>query len=99
MGKGSTPRPCDKKKFNSNFDRIFGEKDIMEIHRDKTCGLKISWPEVEGHRQAFTTRESKITGKKLLVCTLCDHEFTPGINEPCEHIKKFAEQCEDILKG
>ena len=27
MGKGSTQRSCDKKKFNDNYDRIFGKKD------------------------------------------------------------------------
>jgi hypothetical protein len=26
MSKGSTPRPCDKKKFDDAFDRIFGKK-------------------------------------------------------------------------
>lgn len=25
-GKGDTPRPVDKKKFDENFDRIFGKK-------------------------------------------------------------------------
>ena len=26
-GKGSTPRPVDRKKFEENFERIFGKKD------------------------------------------------------------------------
>ena len=26
-GKGSRPRPVDKKKFDENWDRIFGKKD------------------------------------------------------------------------
>ena len=26
-GKGSTPRKVDKKKFDENWDRIFGKKD------------------------------------------------------------------------
>jgi hypothetical protein len=26
-GKGSTPRPVDQKKYNDNWDRIFGKKD------------------------------------------------------------------------
>lgn len=26
-GKGSTPRPVDRKKFESNWDAIFGKKD------------------------------------------------------------------------
>lgn len=26
MGKGSQPRPVDKKKFDENYDRIFGKK-------------------------------------------------------------------------
>lgn len=26
-GKGSRPRPVDKKKFDENFDRIFGKKE------------------------------------------------------------------------
>jgi len=25
-GKGDTPKPVDKKKFDENFDRIFGKK-------------------------------------------------------------------------
>jgi len=25
-GKGSTPRPVDRKKFEENFERIFGKK-------------------------------------------------------------------------
>ena len=27
MGKGSKQRPTDKKKFNANYDRIFGKKE------------------------------------------------------------------------
>jgi hypothetical protein len=26
-GKGSAPRPVDKKKFDENWERIFGKKD------------------------------------------------------------------------
>jgi len=26
-GKGSSPRPVDKKKFDENWDKIFGKKD------------------------------------------------------------------------
>ena len=26
MSKGSTPRPVDKKKYDENYDRIFGKK-------------------------------------------------------------------------
>lgn len=26
MGKGDTPRPMDKEKFDSNYDRVFGNK-------------------------------------------------------------------------
>ena len=27
MSKGSSPRPVDKKKFDDNYDRIFGKKE------------------------------------------------------------------------
>lgn len=89
MGKGSEPRPTNKKKFDSNFDRIFGEKDVMDFHRDKTCGLKISWPEVE---------TGKALDTKHIVCTICGYGYTPGKNEPCSHIKKVAEECKDWIK-
>lgn len=29
-GKGSLQRPYDKKKFDDNFDRIFGDKKVKE---------------------------------------------------------------------
>ena len=35
-GKGDDPRPVDIKKYTENFTRIFGEKDVMEYHKDKT---------------------------------------------------------------
>lgn len=31
MSKGSEPRPCDKKKFNDNWERIFGKKKEPEV--------------------------------------------------------------------
>ena len=34
-GKGSDYRPTDKKKFDDNYDRIFGKKDLMDFHKDK----------------------------------------------------------------
>jgi hypothetical protein len=98
MGKGSDYRPHNKKKFDKNFDAIFGEKDIMEIHRDKTCGLKISWPEVDNKKSLFSMRDSKITGKRYVACAICGTEYIPGETEPCEHIKAIKEQCEDWLK-
>lgn len=98
MGKGSDPRPVNYQKFSNNFDRIFGEKDITEIHRDKTRGLNISWPEVDNKKPRFEMRDSKITGKRYVVCTFCDKEYVPGEGEPCEHIKELKEQCEDWLE-
>lgn len=97
MSKGSDYRPHNKKRFNENFDRIFGEKSITEIHRDKTCGLKISWPEVDRKKPLFNMRDSKITGKRYIACTFCGAEYVPGEGEPCEHIKALKEQCEDWL--
>lgn len=35
MSKGSKQRPCDKDKFNEEFDRIFGKpKDKKELARE-----------------------------------------------------------------
>lgn len=34
-GKGSSPRPVNKKKWDENFESIFGKRDIMEYHKDK----------------------------------------------------------------
>ena len=33
-GKGDTPRSVNKKKYDATLDRVFGEKDIMEYHKD-----------------------------------------------------------------
>lgn len=30
-GKGSKPRPVDKKKFDDNWDRIFGKKEEKKV--------------------------------------------------------------------
>lgn len=35
MSKGSKPRPFDVKKFNDNFDRIFGEKDAIQKNTER----------------------------------------------------------------
>ncbi len=29
-GKGDTPRPVDKKKYDENYDRIFGKKKVKD---------------------------------------------------------------------
>jgi hypothetical protein len=34
-GKGDDYRKVDKKKFDKNFDNIFGKKDIEDFHKDK----------------------------------------------------------------
>lgn len=34
-GKGSKPRPVDKKKFDENYERIFGKKDKKDLTDDK----------------------------------------------------------------
>jgi len=34
-GKGSKQRPTDRKKFDENFDRIFGKKEVKD-GKDKT---------------------------------------------------------------
>lgn len=34
-GKGDDYRRVDKRKFDSNFEKIFGKKDIEDFHRDK----------------------------------------------------------------
>lgn len=35
-GKGSKPRPVDKKKFDENWERIFGKKDLPKKKKDDT---------------------------------------------------------------
>ena len=35
-GKGSTPRKVDKDKFESNWERIFGKKTLVEL-LDEEC--------------------------------------------------------------
>ena len=40
-GKGSKPRKVDRKKFDENFDRIFGKKKQREnVEKDKKKGKK-----------------------------------------------------------
>ena len=34
-GKGSLQRPTDRKKFDENYDRIFGKKEVKD-GKDKT---------------------------------------------------------------
>jgi hypothetical protein len=34
-GKGSKPRPVDKKKFDENWEKIFGKKDKKDLPEDK----------------------------------------------------------------
>jgi hypothetical protein len=34
-GKGDDYRKVDKKKFDKNFDAIFGKREIEEFHKDK----------------------------------------------------------------
>lgn len=34
-GKGDDYRRVDKKKFDSNYELIFGKKDIIDFHIDK----------------------------------------------------------------
>jgi len=35
MGKGSKPRPVDKKRFDSNYDKIFGKKQVDKKNKEK----------------------------------------------------------------
>lgn len=39
-GKGSSPRKVDKEKFESNWERIFGKKTLVELLDDecRECG-------------------------------------------------------------
>ena len=41
-GKGDTPRPVDKKKFDQSFVRIMGEKDISDFQKGRK--IVISYP-------------------------------------------------------
>jgi hypothetical protein len=34
-GKGDTYRSINKEKWDINYTRIFGEKDLMDFHKDK----------------------------------------------------------------
>jgi hypothetical protein len=36
-GKGDTYRYVDPKKWEENYERIFGHKDIFDFHKDKTA--------------------------------------------------------------
>lgn len=36
MGKGSDPRPVDRKVYSANFVAIFGDKDPLYYQRDKS---------------------------------------------------------------
>ena len=43
MGKGSKQRPGDKKKFNENWEKIFGKKDGINntsSNEDVSCAVK-----------------------------------------------------------
>ena len=35
-GKGSNCRKVDKKKSDTNFENIFGKKEIEDFHKDKS---------------------------------------------------------------
>ena len=50
-GKGSKQRPTDRKKFEENFDRIFGKKDdehLTEVVKERQGGktLKVNIEEI-----------------------------------------------------
>lgn len=47
-GKGSDQRPCDKDRFNREFDRIFGMKDTARRSDDNT-GFKRPTNEGQKH--------------------------------------------------
>jgi hypothetical protein len=57
MGKGSDPRPVNKKKFDSNFDRIFGSSDGGCLSSEKidcdtverSTGVKVSESYLDFH--------------------------------------------------
>lgn len=44
MGKGSTPRPVDKAKYNDNFDKIFGEKNPKDFQKGNRVKPKVTLP-------------------------------------------------------
>lgn len=36
-GKGSRPRPVDQQKYNDNYDRIFGKKEVPVVESVFIC--------------------------------------------------------------
>ena len=42
MSKGSWYRPVNKKKYDENYDRIFGEKQDGDNRRSDNCEKKVS---------------------------------------------------------
>lgn len=40
-GKGSRPRPTDKKKFDENWDKIFGNKKKEEKKNEKNFDINV----------------------------------------------------------
>jgi len=40
-GKGDDYRKVDKKKFDKNYEAIFGKKDILDFHKEKISNLDI----------------------------------------------------------
>lgn len=34
-GKGDTYRPVNKKKWDENFEKIFGHKDALDFHKEQ----------------------------------------------------------------
>ena len=38
-GKGSTPRKVDKKKFDDNWDKIFGKKEKKDLTNEKKVDI------------------------------------------------------------
>lgn len=55
MSKGSRPRPCNKKEFDENFERVFGPKKLN------------IWTDAPSKEEPGETNEKVRTGPNLAV--------------------------------
>ena len=85
-GKGSTPRKVDRKKFDENWDRIFGKKDQEEVVAEPECYC------YNCNKDRKDESGFPYTLTRMIVCPTCgnkrcphstDHNLTcTGSNDP-----------------
>jgi len=98
MSKGSTQRPTDKKRFNTNFEKIFGDKlpqhqSRPKIERDFNLDLKFGdkLPQedlidrmIASHRKEMTRafEDLMINGAAIIRCQIIDNEIVWKVIDP-----------------